>query len=151
LFEVFNPARDISEYNLMPDTTVEKWKDISKPEKKINENNQNRSTNKIATEKLSTNNVQKTTDQKPLPGPVKKLSNQEKIDVERQFIEKQISRLDVAEQDKFVSINISLLKNEINTLTDPIALNKRIKDLRVTLEIYYIIKKQAKLSKSKNP
>jgi hypothetical protein len=151
LFEVFNPAKDVSEYNLIPDTPLKKPNDVSKPEKQQNDNNQKRSKNKKAKSKPSQNNAQKTITQKPLTGPVKKQSNQEKIDVERQYIEKQINRLHTAEQDKFVSINISLLKNEINTLTDPVALNKRIKDLRVTLEIYYIIKKQAKQSKSKNP
>jgi hypothetical protein len=150
LFEVFNPAKDTNEYKIISDTPKEKPIDNSKPERKISENNPKRSNNKKATAKPSTNNAQKTTDQKPLPAPVKKQSNQEKMDVERQFIEEQISRLDAAEQDKFVLKNIYRLKNEIDTLTDPVALNKKIKDLRIKLEIYYIIKKQAKQGKSKN-
>jgi hypothetical protein len=151
LFEVFNPAKDISEYKIIPDNPTKMPNDENKTEKKRIENNTKRSINKKETTNRSQNNAQKTTDQKTLPEKNKRLSNHEKIEIERQLILEQISRLDVAEQDNFVSINISLLKNEINTLTDPVALNKRIKDLRVTLEIYYIIKKQAKQSKSKNP
>ena len=151
LFEVFNPSKDISEYNLIEDTPIEKSNDKSKPDRPQNEITQKRSINKKATSKPSQNNAQKTIIQKPIQKSNKKQSNQEKRDVERQFIEKQIHRLDVAEQDKFVSKNITRLKNEINELTDPVALNKKIKDLRIKLEIYFIIKKQAKQSKSKNP
>ncbi|MEI6853294.1 MAG: hypothetical protein WCL06_10640 [Bacteroidota bacterium] len=151
LFEVFNPAKDEREYHIEPATPKEKPEEISNPEKKRYENNPQRSINKKAEEKPLVSNVPKKKIPKPIAEPPMKLSNQEVLDSKRQSIEKQVKSLTSEKQDKFVSKHISQLIDEIKILTDPVALNKRIKDLRVKLEIYYIINKQLKQRKNKNP
>jgi hypothetical protein len=151
LFEVFNPAKDESEYHIESEIPKEKPKVESKPEKKRNPDNRNQSNYNKPTDKLLKNTGQKAIDQKPLPRSNREQSNREKKDVEKQLIEKQINRLDMAEQDKYLSKNIYLLKKELKILTDPVALNKKIKDLKIKLEINYTLKRRLNRANEKKP